>query len=153
MRLLVFELRPHSLDEEGLAGALRQRLDAVENRVGVTTQLSVEGQLDLPAAVEEGLYRIAQEALTNALKHAFASSVLVQVRAEEQVVSLEVVDDGRGFDQDSAAEFGGLGLVTMRERAEELGGTLTITSIPGQGTRIKATVEPRSRGSFQEASP
>ena len=147
MRLLVFELRPHLLDEEGLAGALRQRLDAVENRVGIATQLSAEGDLDLPAAAEEGLYRIAQEALTNALKHAFASSVLVQVQAGEETVSLEVVDDGRGFHPAGAAELGGLGLVSMRERAEELGGTLTIVSSPGQGTRVKVTVErERMRG-------
>jgi nitrate/nitrite-specific signal transduction histidine kinase len=140
MRLLVFELRPHSLDEEGLAGALRQRLDAVENRVGITTQLSVQGQLDLPAATEEGLYRIAQEALTNALKHAFASSVRVQVSAREESVDLEVIDDGRGFDPADSAELGGLGLVSMRERAEELGGALTIVSAPGQGTRVRVTV-------------
>ncbi len=141
MRLLVFELRPHSLDEGGLAGALRQRLDAVENRVGITTQLSVEGELELPAAAEEGLYRIAQEALTNALKHAFASSVHVQVSVSKEAVSLQVVDDGRGFDPTAAGELGGLGLVSMRERAEELGGTLTIVSSPGQGTRVTVKVE------------
>jgi nitrate/nitrite-specific signal transduction histidine kinase len=140
MRLLVFELRPHSLDEEGLAGALRQRLEAVENRVGITTQLSVQGELDLPAATEAGLYRIAQEALTNALKHAFASSVSVQVSAGEEGVELEVIDDGRGFDPAGIAELGGLGLVTMRERAEELGGTLTIVSAPGEGTRVTVTI-------------
>ena len=141
MRLLVFELRPQLLDEAGLAGALRQRLAAVENRVGMTTQLSVEGELELPAAAEEGLYRIAQEALTNALKHAFASSVLVQVSAGKEGVSLEVIDDGCGFDPTGAGELGGLGLVSMRERAEELGGTLTIVSAPGQGTRVEVTVE------------
>jgi nitrate/nitrite-specific signal transduction histidine kinase len=141
MRQLVFELRPPSLEEEGLVGALRQRLDAVENRIGITTQLSVEGELELPAAAEEGLYRIAQEALTNSLKHAFASSVHVQVRANAETASLEVIDDGRGFDPTSAGELGGLGLVSMRERAEELAGTLTVISAPGKGTRVKVTVE------------
>jgi nitrate/nitrite-specific signal transduction histidine kinase len=140
MRLLVFELRPHTLDDEGLAGALRQRLDAVENRVGITTQLSVEGGLDLPAAIEEGLYRIAQEALTNALKHAFASTVRVLVNGGPEAVTLEVIDDGGGFDPASCDGLGGLGLVSMRERAEELGATLTIDSAPGLGTRVKVTV-------------
>jgi len=141
MRQMVFELRPHSLEEEGLAGALRQRLDAVENRVGITTRLSIEGELELPAAAEKGLYRIAQEALTNSLKHAFASSVHVQITASSETVSLEVIDDGRGFDPTNAGELGGLGLVSMRERAEELGGTLTIISATGKGTRVKVTVE------------
>jgi nitrate/nitrite-specific signal transduction histidine kinase len=140
MRLLVFELRPHTLDDEGLAGALRQRLDAVENRVGITTQLTVEGQLGLPAATEEGLYRIAQEALTNALKHASASSVQVRVSAGPEGTCLEVVDDGCGFDPAGCAGQGGLGLVTMRERADELGATLTIVSAPGSGTRVRVTV-------------
>jgi signal transduction histidine kinase len=140
MRLLVFELRPHTLDDEGLAGALRQRLDAVENRVGITTQLSVEGRLDLPAATEEGLYRIAQEALTNALRHAFASTVQVLVDGGPDAVTLEVIDDGCGFDPAGRDGLGGLGLVSMRERAEELGATLTIDSAPGAGTRVKVTV-------------
>jgi signal transduction histidine kinase len=140
MRLLVFELRPHTLDDEGLAGALRQRLDAVENRVGITTQLSVEGRLDLPAATEEGLYRIAQEALTNALRHAFASTVQVLVDGGPDAVTLEVIDDGCGFDPAGRDGLGGLGLVSMRERAEELGATLTINSAPGAGTRVKVTV-------------
>jgi len=141
MRLLVFELRPHSLDGERLAGALRQRLYAVENRLGINTQLSVQGELDLPAATEEGLYRIAQEALTNALKHASASSVRVEVSAVEGAVNLEIIDDGRGFDPAAIGELGGLGLVSMRERADELGGTLTIVSAPGEGTRVKVTVK------------
>jgi len=141
MRLLVFELRPPTLEKEGLAGALRQRLDAVEDRVGVETHLLVEGTVELPAFLEDGLYRIAQEALNNALKHAAATSVTVRVRADEEWVTLEVADDGVGFDPDAVGEMGRLGLASMRERAEGLGGSLTIASASGQGTRVKVTVK------------
>ena len=146
MRLLVFELRPHSLDDEGLVGALQQRLDAVENRVGMTAQLEVEGELELSDAVEDGLYRIAQEALTNALKHACASSVRVQLSADDRAVRLEVIDDGCGFVPANVAGLGGMGLVSMRERAEVLGGALAVVSAPGRGTSVQVTVERERNG-------
>ncbi len=140
MRLLVYELRPLALAEVGLARALRQRLDAVELRAGVEARLDVEGEIRLPVIVEEELYRIAQEALNNALKHAEPASVTVAIRTEgepsDQWVELEVVDDGTGFDVDAATEKGGMGLVSMRERAENLGGTLQVKSAPGKGTRV-----------------
>jgi signal transduction histidine kinase len=137
-------------------GALQQRLDAVERRGGVEARLVVgalqgagdarqgEGELELPPAVEEELYRIAEEALNNALKHAEPTSIVVTIRAEgeppDQQVELEVVDDGRGFDPDAASEAGGLGLVSMAQRAEKLRGTLELTSAPGQGTRVSVSV-------------
>ena len=148
MRLLVYELRPLALRREGLVGALQQRLDAVERRAGVDARLLIEGESELAAAVEEALYRIAQEALNNALKHAMATSVTVHVCAEndrvtnERTVRLEVVDNGRGFDSDALGDTGGLGLVSMRERAEKLGGVLTVISSPGKGTTIKVCLKP-----------
>ena len=143
MRLLVYELRPSRLEEEGLVGALRERLSTVEQRAGVEARLLVEGMegLNLPKAVEEGLYRIAQEALNNALKHAKASSVTVRIRPiEADVVELEIADDGKGFDPEAVGDQGGMGLVNMRERAERLGGTLQIISAPGEGTRVRVRV-------------
>ncbi len=140
MRLLVYELRPSGLEQEGLAGALEQRLSAVEERAGVEARLLVEGTVDLPKSVEEGLYRIAQEALNNALKHAAASSVTVRIRAAAEVVELEVADDGKGFDPDAVGDKGGMGLVSMRERAERLGGTLRVVSAPGEGTKVQGQV-------------
>jgi signal transduction histidine kinase len=137
MRLMVHELRPPVLEREGLVGALQQRLDAVEGRAGVETRLLVEGGLDLPPDVEEELYRIAQEALNNALKHAAATLVTVRLCADDSRVELEVADNGAGFDPQAVAGRGGLGLVSMRERAERLGGSLTVESAPGEGTRIK----------------
>jgi signal transduction histidine kinase len=141
MRLLVYELRPPVLEKVGLIGALQQRLDAVEGRSGVEARLRVEEDLDLPPSVEEELYRIAQEALNNALKHAAATLVTVHIRANGKRVELEVVDNGTGFDPQAVSDRGGMGLISMRERAEWLGGSLTILSSLGEGTRVTASVE------------
>jgi nitrate/nitrite-specific signal transduction histidine kinase len=140
MRLLVHELRPPVLERSGLEGALRQRLDAVETRLAVEASLVVEGALDLSPSVEEGLYRIAQEALNNALRHAEATKVLVAIKADAGQVQLEVVDNGRGFEVSSGAEAGGVGLQSMRERAQSLGGSLDISSEPGEGTCVTVRV-------------
>jgi signal transduction histidine kinase len=140
MRLLIYELRPPALEQIGLVGALQQRLDAVEGRAGVEARLLVEEEGQLAAPVEEALYRIVLEALNNALKHAAATSVTVWIRLDGERTELEVADNGRGFDPAAVSDKGGLGLVTMRERAERLGGTLMITSAPGEGTRVKASV-------------
>lgn len=135
MRLLVHQLRPPALAQQTLAGALRERLEAVENRSGVTTHLAVEEDLALPSALEDALYRIAQEALNNILKHAHASRVAVQVQRVDQAVELAVIDNGVGFD--SAERAGGLGLDFMQERVARLGGTLDLAAAPGQGTRLR----------------
>jgi signal transduction histidine kinase len=141
MRLLVYQLRPLVLKREGLAGALQQRLDAVEKRAGVDARLLVGGTIELPPSVEEELYRIAQEALNNALKHAAPSSVTVRIYADEEGVILEVLDDGRGFDPSSIGAEGGMGLVSMRERTERLGGRLDVRSVPGEGTIVCVSLE------------
>jgi signal transduction histidine kinase len=140
MRLLVYELRPLVLQNEGLINALQQRLDAVERRAGIRAQLLVDGQVDKLEAVEQDLYWIVQEALNNSLKHAAASSVTVEIRVHEDGINISVVDDGRGFNVATANAKGGMGLVSIRERAENLGGTLTLHSAPGQGTHIELHV-------------
>lgn len=142
MRLLVHELRPLALERDGLVGALRQRLDAVEGRAGVRARLVADSLIELPPAVEEGLYRIAQEALNNALKHASATAVTVRLGAQAGRVELEVADNGCGFDARAGQGQGGLGLIGMRERAEKLRGVLTVVSTPGEGTRVKIEVSP-----------
>jgi signal transduction histidine kinase len=104
----------------------------------------IEGSLgNVPPALEEGLFRVAQEALNNALKHAAARSVVVRLRGDDECVTLEVADDGRGSTLLATDVQGGLGLTSMRERVAQLAGTLTIESTPGQGTRIAVEV-PRS---------
>lgn len=137
MRVLIYELRPPLLEQEGLVGALQARLDSVERRSGVDADLLVEGKVELPARTEAELYHIAQEALNNALRHAAAAKVIVRIRASRDAVELKVVDDGVGFD---AAETGGLGLIGMAERAERVGGTLEVISKVGEGTSVKVAI-------------
>ena len=145
MRLLVYNLRPITLEDEGLVGALRHRLDSVEGRAGVQTRFVVkpEGAIELPTAVEEGLYRIAQEALNNAMQHAHATSVSVciVVSPDGRRLELEVSDNGCGFDPEGVKDKGGLGLISITERVRDLGGKLSINSVPEQGTTIKVSLE------------
>jgi signal transduction histidine kinase len=134
MRLLVYELRPPALEQGGLPGALQRRLEAVEERVGVASQLLVDEMVELTRPVEDELYHIAVEALNNALKHSQASSVIVRLHANRERVCLQVLDDGIGFEPEAVQ--GGLGIVGMRERAARLGAELQITSLPGAGTKV-----------------
>jgi signal transduction histidine kinase len=140
MRLLVYELRPPILEHDGLVGALQHRLDAVEGRAGVTTQLLVKGNPALPAPVEDILYHITQEALNNILKHAAATAVTVKLETNGASLDLEIRDDGKGFDPNREVGRGGLGLISMRERVEQLHGQLTIASAPEQGTTINVSL-------------
>jgi signal transduction histidine kinase len=141
MRLLVYELRPLALESEGLVGALEQRLETVERRAGIKARVLVEGEIQLAPDLEEELYGIAQEALNNALKHAKASEVVLSVRVTEGSVALEVADDGQAFDLPDVHDKGGLGLISMRERADKIGGQLEIDSAPGAGTRVRISVQ------------
>ena len=99
---------------------------------------------ELPTAVALSIYRLVQEALTNIAKHAAADQVKVTVSRDEELLYVGVADNGRGFSQESDAlqprQRGGIGLVSMRERAELLGGTLEIDSSPGQRTRLTARI-------------
>jgi signal transduction histidine kinase len=140
MRLLVYELRPLPLEQEGLIGALQQRLDAVEKRSGVNARLLIENVDRLPEPIEAALYFITQEALNNALKHASATSVTVKLSGQPQRVLLEVIDNGHGFDRTANTDRGGLGLTSMRERVERLGGALTIESTVGSGTHLGVVI-------------
>jgi signal transduction histidine kinase len=142
MRLLIFELRPPVLKQEGLAAALRSRLEAVEQRVGLRTRFELNVAERLAPEIEETLYRVALEALNNVLRHSYANSVDVSLDQQEQCVILQVTDDGVGFDPKAAREQGGgLGLRGMEERVTRLGGRLTLDSTPGAGTRVRVEVD------------
>ena len=140
MRLLVFELRPFMLETEGLVSALRARLAAVEGRSGLKTQVLVEEERRLPIKLEEELYRIAQEGLNNVVKHAEATQVQIQLKYEENAVSLEMIDDGKGFEPGVISQSGGFGLQGIKERVQQLGGTLKIESAPLSGTRLNVKI-------------
>jgi nitrate/nitrite-specific signal transduction histidine kinase len=141
MRRLIYELRPPLLEEEGLLGALHRRLDAVEGRVGIDAGIVAEDLIELPPHIEEGLYRIALEALNNSLKHAAAKVVAVRISADNGRVVLEVKDDGVGFDPQGADLAGGMGFASMRERAAQIGGDLSISAEPGAGTVVRVAVD------------
>jgi signal transduction histidine kinase len=137
LRALIFELRPESLEREGLVGALEKQAAAVQARHGLHVRMQVAGEPDLPQAAKEAVYRVAQEALHNAVKHARAHTLDLHLELGDGEVGLVVADDGRGFD--TGREFPGhLGLQSMRERAAAVGGTLEIQSAPGEGTRLRA---------------
>jgi signal transduction histidine kinase len=142
MRLLIFELRPPVLKQEGLAAALRSRLESVEQRVGLETRLELDVQERLAPEIEEALYRIALEALNNVLRHSFADHVCVTLRREAGRALLQVADDGVGFDPVATRKRGGgLGLRGMEERVSRLGGRLALDSAPGEGARVRVEVD------------
>jgi len=138
-RLLIFELRPPILEEEGLASALRARLESVENRSGLKTQINLQELGRLPSGIESGLYGISNEVLNNILKHAHASQIKVSLKNKAGKINLEISDNGIGFDLDSVEGHGGLGLKGMRERAEQINGDLQISS-GKNGTRVSVEV-------------
>lgn len=140
MRLLVYELRPVELDRDGLLGALQNRLQAVERRAGVKVELHAAATPELSTEAEDAVYRASQEALNNALKHSAAKSVRVTFDQSDDRFTLLVEDDGVGFDTVAASAAGGLGLVSIRERIEGLGGSAQVDSQPGSGTRVRIEV-------------
>jgi PAS domain S-box-containing protein len=140
VRDLSLDLRPAVLDSLGLLPALQWRFERYTRQTGVRVDFSTDG-LDhrLPAHLEAGVYRLIQEALTNVTRHAGVAEVIVQIYVTEEALSLYVVDAGAGFDVEEALAAGGsTGLAGMRERADLLGGNLTIDSLPGEGTTIQA---------------
>ncbi|HEU0003077.1 MAG TPA: GAF domain-containing protein [Ktedonobacteraceae bacterium] len=142
MRALIFELRPESLETEGLVSALIKQAAALQARHDVPVETNMCDEPDLSLPVKQELYRVTQEALHNTIKHAHASQVNVRLGRTAEAIILEIQDNGRGFD--SLGSFPGhLGLLSMRERINHLGGVLGIESTPGHGTTIHASVPAR----------
>ena len=139
MRLFIYQSRPDVLEQEGLVGALQLRLAAVEGRADMQVNFCADGSLKLALPLECALYKVAQEALNNILRHARATAVNINLRCEEDRVTLEVSDDGCGFDVQHP-HYGGMGLESLRVITQEVGGTLEITSTPAKGTTVRATV-------------
>src|SRR5690606_25890980 len=144
LRNLSMLLRPPQLDALGLEAALRWHAGSLFRNQPVVLALDVAPLPRRPEReVEQACFRIAQEGLTNILRHAGASHVTLALSGDEESLRLHIRDDGRGFDQ---AQAGGLGLVIMRERAQTAGGRLSIHSAPGTGTRIELLLPYAARG-------
>jgi signal transduction histidine kinase len=155
MRALIFELRPESLETEGLTTALSKQTAALQARHHLTIETELVPEPEVPLATKEALYRVAQEALHNVVKHARAQTVVVRLWCEEATrpadaapghlqqtaptIYLQIEDDRIGFDTTQAFP-GHLGLRSMRERVERLGGQLQLESRPGAGTRLWARI-------------
>jgi signal transduction histidine kinase len=141
LRSLIFELRPAALEAEGLAMTLRKHVDALRRVYRRDVGLRIAGKPELPPGTEGEVFRIAQEALANALRHAGATRIDVELDARDGRLRLTVADDGVGFETQSAiVRSRRLGLTSMEERARALGGTLDIESTPGAGTTVHLVV-------------
>jgi signal transduction histidine kinase len=150
LQALITELRPAALDEFGLTPAL----EALLARIKATSGLDIDTRLDLAfaegraptrleAEIESTLYRLVQEALSNTVKHARAEHVTLELVERDGFVTLEISDDGSGFDPGQHTE--GFGLLGMHERTDLVGGTISIDSAPGSGTTVRASVPARHR--------
>lgn len=142
LRAAVVELRPAALDEDGLVATLRTQIQVLDRAHSAKVTFAAEGSLRaLPAAQEEALLRVAQEALHNALRHASPSRVEVTLAYGDTGARLRVADDGCGFDPRAVRKAGRhLGLVSMRDRAGGVGGTLAVESAPGAGAVVEVEV-------------
>ncbi|MBN9391481.1 MAG: PAS domain S-box protein [Chloroflexi bacterium] len=136
MRALLFELRPESLENEGLVAALSKQAAAIKARYALDIQVTTGAEPLVPLNVKEAFYRIAQEAMQNTVKHAQASAISLTLAVENGKLKLTVRDNGHGFDPQGSFP-GHLGLKSMQERAGRLGAAYSIASQPGEGTTVR----------------
>jgi two-component system, NarL family, sensor histidine kinase LiaS len=141
---LLLEMRPPQLEGLTLAEALEALAEAYTSRLGIAVTTSIV-PVALNATTEQTLLRIAQEALSNAARHANASLIALSLAPLERTVCLVVMDNGRGMELDESSATHGLGLRLMQERVQELQGTFLLESAPGQGTRLEIRV-PQEEG-------
>ena len=153
-RQLSLELRPPLLDDLGLVPALRWYLDREAQRAGLRVELFANPAMErVDAAIETACFRVAQEGLTNVMRHARAQTVSVEVHRALEVLHLVVRDDGIGFDVVTAQQSARLGTLGMRERVALVGGELDCKSAPGRGTEVHAFFPVRSGPDAQEPRP
>lgn len=137
LRSLLYELRTEPLARQGLVDALRERLKTVEHRAGIAGEVVASGVESIPVAIEETFYRIALEALNNALRHAQAERIDIALAAAGGELTMTITDNGIGFDREAAGNHGGMGLESMQKRIGKVNGKLTLTS-GESGTRVIA---------------
>src|SRR5216684_5673741 len=139
MRALIFELRPESLEIEGLVAALTRQVAVLRARHKLTVDATLDDEPDLPLEMKHALYRVAQEAFHNIVRHARASTVALRLARQNNEIILQVRDNGKGFDPTGPFP-GHFGVRSMRERVAKMGGTFTIENAPGEGTCIDVRV-------------
>ena len=132
---LIRELRPVALEGKSLVDALREMATAWSQQTGIVANVRVEGTQAMPLTVEEALFRIAQEALSNVARHSKATLVQLVLTIADEDVTLSITDNGQGFDTTHQAGMG-VGLLSMQERMKALGGDVQLESTPGKGTCI-----------------
>jgi len=141
MRALIFELRPDALQQDGLVGILDKQAAALAARHKLNIETDLGSEPDTTLEVKEALYRIGQEALHNAVRHAHATTIWVRLNQAGQGLTLEILDNGVGFDPEGSFP-GHLGLQSMRERAARMGAVILVESAPGEGARLQVIVPP-----------
>jgi signal transduction histidine kinase len=139
MRALIFELRPDALEKEGLVAALSRHAEAIIARYHLAVETAFCEEPPAPLDVKEALYRIGVESMNNAVKHAQATRISLQLQTRDGTITLEVHDDGVGFDPQGEYP-GHLGLRSMRERAAQIGAALEVESAPGRGVQVRVRV-------------
>jgi len=144
MQALLLELRPVALEDAGLAPAIAELCQAYQARLGIKVTAEL-GEVSLDPAAEHAVLRVIQEALGNAARHGRPETICIGVGQSDGYVTVEVHDDGRGFDPGDIAERHGMGLTLMRERVTELGGDFRLDAAPGEGTAIAVRL-PAGRG-------
>jgi signal transduction histidine kinase len=140
VRRIATDLRPSILDDLGVTAALEQQLRRLRESTGMQTTLTVAEEPELDMLTGVTLYRIAKEAIANVVRHAEATEVEISLAIERDCAVLEIRDNGKGMSHEQIASAHALGLLGMRERAELLGGSVTIDSGEGEGTRVRATL-------------
>lgn len=141
LRLLIFELKPPVLEELGLVGALRKRLEMVESRAGIQSDFNVQGEPKLSQDIETQIYWIVYEALSNVLKHSHAKNISLRFDFSNGRSTVTLCDDGIGFDRSKLDISESSGLKNIIDRVENLGGIIHINSKPGEGTSIRIELE------------
>jgi signal transduction histidine kinase len=138
MRSLLYELQPPALEETNLADVLAGRFDSVERRLGIRVDYQADAAFKTHGETERELYYVITEALNNSLKHAEATQLEVKLMSEGNHLAVRIADNGRGFAQQPATK--GMGMGSMRERIESLGGRFDIRSVLNKGTTVQILV-------------
>ena len=138
LELLIANLRPTALEDQGLPAALEAYAKTWSTHSGIPCKLEVENQREIPLQIEQSMYRVAQEALANISRHSSTEKANIRITFENDLIEMCIIDHGVGFDPDRVQE--GFGLMGMEQRVLELGGSLSIESHPGEGTDVSLSI-------------